>query len=329
MKRRRLLGLAAGLAATSRPRLATAQQAPSAARRLGVLSPQSATTGASVVAALRQGLRELGWQDGVNLAVETRYADGAIDRLPALAHELVARNVDVIVAGSNPGVQAARQATATIPIVMVTTGDPVVGALVASLARPGGNVTGVTTAAQELSGKRLELLREMMPDIRRVALLVNPDSPFTALYAREVVAAAGTSGIDLQLLEARDPREIEAAFARMRANQAQAVLVVADIMFITRRALITALALANRLPAVYWERTFVDSGGLMFYGASLHRMYRHAATHVDKILKGARPAELPVEQPTEFELVINLATAKALGIAIPQAMLLRADEVIE
>ena len=328
MKRRVFIALLGG-AAMSRPRAAMAQQGAGPVRRIGFLSPQSATSAASVLEALRQGLRKLGWMEGQNISFELRYADGEIDRLAELAGELTRRNVDVIVAGSNPGALAARRATSTIPIVMVTTGDPVAGGLVDSLARPGANVTGVTTIAQELSGKWLELLRETMPGIKRVAVLTNPDSPYTALYSKDAALAAQSVGVELRMLGARGPGEFDAAFTAMGSGNAQALMVVADIMFVTQRARIVDLVAKSRLPAVYWDRSFVSSGGLMFYGAGLPDMYRHAATHVDRILRGAKPGDLPVEQPTKFELVINLATAKALGITIPESLLARADEVIE
>ncbi len=212
---------------------------------------------------------------------------------------------------------------------MVTTGDPIAGGLIDSLARPGGNVTGVTAIAQELSAKRLELLKEAVPNIGRVAVLANPDSPYTALFLKDAGRAAQSMGVELQILEARTPREFDAAFTAMGGGSVQALMVLADIMFNTEHARIVELAAKSRLPAVYWERTYVSAGGLMFYGAGLSDMYGHAATHVDKILRGAKPADLPVEQPTKFELVVNLKTAKTIGIEIPQSILLRADEVIE
>jgi ABC-type uncharacterized transport system substrate-binding protein len=264
-----------------------------------------------------------------NIVLELRYADGAIDRLPQIAAELVQQNLDVMVAGSNPGVLAAKRASGTLPIVMVTTGDPIAGGLIDSFARPGANVTGVTAIAQDLIGKRLELLKEAVPGITRVAALINPDSPYTARFSKDATLAARTLGIQLQMVEARAPDEFEAAFAAMRNGNAQALMVNADVMFITQRARVVELAMKNRLPAVYWERGFVSAGGLMFYGAEFRDMYRHAAIHVDKLLKGAKPADLPVEQPTRLALIINLKSAKALGLTIPQSVLIRADEVIE
>ena len=307
---------------------ARAQQ-PKQVRRIGFLSPQSVSSAAPLLAALRQGLRDLGWIEGQNIVLELRYADGGFDRLPEVAAELVHQNVDVIVAGSNPGALAAKQATSTIPIVMVTTGDPVAGGLVESLARPGANVTGVTTIAQELSAKRLELLKEAVPSVRRVAVLTNPDSPYTALFAKDAATAAQSVGVELQILQAHSPGEFDAAFAAMRSGNAQALMVVADIMFNTQHARIVELAAKSRLPAVYWERTYVAAGGLMFYGSSIPDMYRHAAVYVDRILKGAKPGDLPVEQPRKFDMVISLKTAKALGLTIPGSLRLRADRLIE
>lgn len=294
-----------------------------------ILSPISAAAEARTIGAFRTGLRELGYEDSRNIAIETRFADGAVGRLQQLANELVALKPEVLVAGSNPGVQAAKRATGTIPIVMVTTGDPIAGGLVKSLARPGGNVTGVTTIAQELSSKRLELLKEAMPGLMRVAVLANPDSLYTELLLKDASSAAKAMSMELQILQARGPREFDAAFAAMRGSGAQALMVLTDIMFFTEQARIVELAAASRLPTMYWERAFVSAGGLMFYGSGLSDMYRHAATHVDRILKGAKPGDLPVEQPTKLELVINLKAAKALGLTIPPILLVRADEVIE
>jgi len=278
---------------------------------------------------LRQGLADAGWVDGQNVAFEVRYADGAIDRLPGLAADLVGQNIAVIVAGSNAGVSAAKRATNTIPIVMATTGDPTRDALVESLAHPGGNVTGVTAITQELSAKRLELLKEAVPGMTRLALLTNPDSPYTAVYLTDAGPAAQSVRVELQTVQARTPSELPGAFASMRSGSAQALMVPADIMFNTEYAQIVDLAAESRLPAIYSERAYVSAGGLMFYGAGLAGIYRHAATHVDRILRGAKPGDLPVEQPTTFQLVINLRTASALDLTIPPTLLARADEVIE
>jgi putative tryptophan/tyrosine transport system substrate-binding protein len=324
-RRREVIALLGG-GAIFGPRTGIAQPT-SPVRRIGLLSPQSVSSAAPLLAGLRQGLRDLGWIEGRNIVFEVRYADGRIDHLPGLAAELVRQNVEVIVAGSNAGALAAKQATGTIPIVMATTGNPIAGGLAETLARPGANVTGVTAIAQELGAKRLELLKEAVPGLSRVAVLTNPDSPYTALYLKDARPAANSLGLELQIVEARSPNEVDAAFAAMRGGHAQA-LTVLPISY-TEHVRIVELAAESRLPAVYWERTYVSAGGLMFYGAGLSDIYRHAATHVDRILRGAKPADLPIEQPTKFELVINLKTAKALGLTIPPTLLARADEVIE
>jgi putative ABC transport system substrate-binding protein len=297
--------------------------------RIGRLSPLSAEADVPLLAAFRTGMRDLGWVEGETFLIETRYADGNPIRFPEIAAELVRRRVDVILAGSSPGALAAKNAAGTIPVVMVTTGDPVGDGLVASLARPGGNLTGMTALSQGLSAKRLELLKEAVPGVTRVAVLTNPASPNTGPFVKESAAVAQALRVQLQLVEAHDPSEFETAFATMASKHAAGLMVLADAAFITHRKRIVELAAIGRLPAVYGEREFVDAGGLMFYGASLTDMYRGAAFYIDKILKGAKPADLPVEQPTKFVLVINLKTAKALGLTIPQSLLLRADEVIQ
>jgi putative ABC transport system substrate-binding protein len=331
MRRREFVAALSGGIATAPFGVPKALGQPQASRprRVGFLSPQSQSSAAPFLAALRQGLADAGWIEGQNLAFEVRYADGAIDRLPRLAADLVGQNIDVIVAGSNAGVSAAKRATNAIPIVMATTGNPINDSLVESLAHPGGNVTGVTAITQELSAKRLELIKEALPGVTRIALLINPDSPYTAAYRADAAPAAQTVGVELQTVEARIPSELPAAFAAMRSGRAQALMLPADIMFNTEYAQIVALAADSQLPAIYSERAFVSAGGLMFYGAGLTGIYRHAAAHVDKILRGAQPGDLPVEQPTTFELVINLRTAAALGLSIPPTLLARADEVIE
>jgi putative ABC transport system substrate-binding protein len=282
-----------------------------------------------MLAGLRQGLNDLGWIEGRNVTFELRFADGNFDRLPQLAAELVTANVDVIVTGSTPGALAAKRATNTIPIVMVTTGDPIQGGLVASLARPGGNITGVTALGQALNAKRIELLKEVVPGVKRVAVLANPSSPYTEPFLQQGEAAAQVLGLGVSVVEAREPNDIEPAIQKAVALQAEGLMVLADIMFITHRRRIVDLATNNRLPSIYGERGSLQAGGLMFYGASLPDMYRRAAFHIDKILKGAKPADLPVEQPTKFELALNLKTAKTLGLTLPQSLLARADEIIE
>jgi putative tryptophan/tyrosine transport system substrate-binding protein len=328
IRRREFVALLGGAAATAWPLAARAQQLIKVAR-IGRLSPLSVAAEAPMLAGLRQGLSELGWIDGQNLAFELRFAEGNLDRLPQLADELVRAKVDVIVTGSSPGASAAKNATSTIPIVMVTTGNPVESGLVASLARPGGNVTGVTALGQVLNVKRLELLKEAVPGVKRVAVLTNPASPYTEPFLQESEAAAHALGVEVRVVEAREPDELEKAFRAMVVERADALMVLADPMFITHRRVIVELAAKNRLPSIFGERGSVHAGGLMFYGASLPDMYRRAGTYVDKILKGAKPADLPVEQPTTFELAINLKTAKALGLELPWFLQQRADEVIE
>lgn len=325
MRRRAfVLGGVGVLAAT----LPVGAQAPRVIR-IGRLSPLTPTTEAPFMDAFRKGLQELGWIEGQHYTIEFRFAEGQIERLPGLAASLVREHVDVILTGSNPGALAAKNATTTIPVVMVTTGDPIGGGLVASLARPGGNVTGVTALGQALNAKRLEVLRQAVPGLRRVAVLTNPGSPYTKSFLAERERVARELGLELPVIEAREPGELEPAFAAITRGRAGAVMVLTDVMFVTHRRTIVELAGRHRLPAVYGEREFVDAGGLLFYGASLVGMYRRAAFYVDRIAKGARPADLPVEQPTRLELVINLRTARALSLTLPPAFLLRADQVIE
>ena len=327
MGSRRVLGAGLMLALLAVP-LAVDAQSGRKVVRIGRLSPLSAATDAPSMAGLRQGLSDLGWIEGQHIAFELRFAEGHLDRLPRLAAELVRLKVDVIVAGSNPGALAAKNATSTIPVVIVTTGDPVGGGLVASLARPGGNLTGVTTLGLELSAKRLELLKEAVPGLARVAVLANPASPYTGVFLRERESAAGALGLHLAMLEVRDPGQIEQAFAAMSRERAGGLMVLADIMFITQRQRIVGLAAKHRIPATYGEREFVHAGGFMFYGVGLSDMYRRAATYVDKVLRGAKPGDLPIEQPSKFELVVNLKAAEGLGLTVPKSILDRADEII-
>jgi ABC-type uncharacterized transport system substrate-binding protein len=309
---------------------AEAQQ-PKKVHRIGVFLPVTASAGAHLIEAFRQGLHEYGYIDKQNIALEYRYADaeGKPERLKDLAAELVSLKVDVIVAGSTPGVMAARNATGSIPIVMVTTGDPVAGRLVASLARPGGNITGLTALGQELGGKRLEVLREAVPKASLVAILSNPENPDTELSLKGAQVVARALGVRLRVQEVRVPTEFEKAFEAITREGAGALMVLPDPMFVSQRERIVALAAKKRLPAMYAHREFFDVGGLMFYGASLADMWRRAAIYVDKILKGAKPSELPVEQAKKFELLINLKTAKQIGLTIPPNVLARADRVIK
>ncbi len=279
--------------------------------------------------AFRQGLHEHGWVEGKNITIEYRWAEGRVERLADLASELVRLKVDVIVAATASAIQAAKTTTKTIPIVMAVSGDPVGEGFVASLARPGGNITGLALfPGPEIVGKLLQLLKEVVPAASRVGVLANPANTVHAILVREVKGAADSLGVQLQVLEARGPNDLDGAFAAMTREGASALLVLGDARFLALRGRIADLAAKNRLPTMYGVREHVEAGGLMAYGASLPETVRRAATFVDKILKGAKPADLPVEQPTKFELVINLKTAKALGLTIPQSVLMRADEVI-
>ncbi len=323
-----LVALALGILAA--PLAADAQQV-GKIPRIGVLLGASRETALHNVEAFRQGLRELGYVEGQNLAIEWRYAEGKVERFPDLAAELARLKVDVIVAGPNASGLAAKNATRTIPIVTVLLGDPVGEGFVASLARPGGNITGLTvTASPQIYGKHLQLLKEALPKVSGVAVLWNPGNPAHTLMLREAEVAAQALGLKLQLLEARGPDNFESALAAMTRERAGALLVLTpDLMFFQHRTRLADLAAKRRLPTMFGIRDFVEAGGLMAYGTNIRENFRRAATFVDKILKGAKPADLPVEQPTRFELVINLKTAKALGLTIPWSLLLRADQVIE
>ena len=295
--------------------------------RVGVLLVAAAETVAPLVRALTEGLRDLGYVEGRNVVFERRYADGRLERLPDLAAELVRLRVDVIVTGSNIHVAAAKHATATIPIVFVAPADPVGSGFIASLARPGGNITGLTSdASREIQAKNLALLKEILPKLSRVGLLgqVLSQDGFAALEA-----AARQLNVALEVVDVRSPDDFEGAFAAMVGKQVGAVIVGGGPLTYMRRQQIAALALKHRLPAIQVLNEFAQAGLLMSYGPNLPDMYRRAARYVDKILRGAKPAELPVEQPSKFELVINLKTARALGLTIPQSLLLRADEVIQ
>ena len=307
-----------------------AQQAASFPR-IGFLAPGSLSEPRfpRYVQAFRQGLRELGYVEDQNIAIEFRWAEGKYDRLPGLAAELVRLKVNVIVAGGAPAVQAAKRATATIPIVMAIVADPVAMGFVASLARPGGNIAGLSLMLPDLAGKQLELLKEVVPKISRVALLWNPANPGNAPQVRHAQDAARALGIQLHPMEARDLSEIDNAFAATTTERAGAVIVIADTVLLEHRTRIADHAVRRRLPTVFAVGEFVEAGGLLAYGPSLSDSFRRAATYVDKILKGASPANLPIEQPTTFELVVNLKAAKALGLTIPQAVLQRADQVIQ
>jgi len=284
---------------------------------------------AAEIEAFRHALRELGYVEGRNLVIEYRWAEGNEERLPTLAAALILRNVDLILSSAPAATRAAKEATQTIPIVMVTVADPVAFGFVRSLARPGGNVTGLAFQHPELSGKRLALLTEALPKPSRLAVLWNSANPYKAVDMREVRAAADTSGVTVQSLPVNGPQDLERAFALAKQARADALITLEDPFTIAHRDRIVELTRTHRLPALYGRRVYVDAGGLMSYGPDPIEQYRRAATYVDKIFKGAKAADLPVEQPTKFELVINLKTAKALGLTIPPSLLLRADHVIE
>jgi putative ABC transport system substrate-binding protein len=295
---------------------------------VGFLSAGSRTTSIGAPA-LQDGLRELGWTPGLNIRIEYRWSDGRHERLDSLARDLVRLNPTVIVAGSGPAASVAKRITTTIPIVFETLGDPVMAGLVDSLARPGGNLTGVAGISAELSGKRLQLLRELVPGLTRLALLVNPRNVMAPVVIRETEDAARSLGVTLQVAEVRDPDHLDRALSAIAHARAGALFVLPDPMLFDQRTRIVRLVGQHRLPAVYVESGWVPAGGLMSYAPDLRAQYRRAAVYVDRILKGAKPADLPVEQPTKFELVINLRTAKALGLTIPQSVLVRADYLIE
>jgi putative tryptophan/tyrosine transport system substrate-binding protein len=309
---------------------AEAQQAAKVAR-IGYLAPNLAAS-PHTHEAFRQGLRDLGYIEGRNVVIEYRAAEGKLERLPTLAAEVVALKVDVIVVADTPSALAAKQATKTIPIVFTSAGDPVGSGLVTSLARPGGNVTGLSLLGPELVGKCLEQLKQAVPGVSRVAVLWQPGA-FGERTEKDMLkgaeVAARALGVRLQLVEARGPEDFDRAFSERTRARADALTVLPSAMFINERRRLVDLAAKNRLPAVYPVREFVDAGGLMAYGANIPDLYHRAATYVDKILKGAKPGDLPVEQPTKFELVINLKTAKALGLTVPDSLLRRADEVIQ
>ena len=328
LDRRTLIGrVMGGLFAA--PLAASAQQ-PGKVYRLGYLNTPTRESVARGVDAFLQKLRELGWVDGRNLIIDYRWAEGSVERLPDLAADLVRRKVDVIVAPAGTAALAAKAATTSIPIVMIFPSDPVETGLVASLRRPGGNITGTTfTAGPEIFGKQLQILKEAIPQASRVALLSNPADPSFALQVRDVEASARALRIRIQPVEARGPDEFESAFATMAKERADALLVTGSSTYLAHRSRLAELAVKARLPTMLSFRESVEAGGLMAYAVNMADFVGHAAVYVDKILKGAKPADLPIEQPTKFELVINLRTAKELGLTIQQSLLLRADKVIQ
>jgi putative tryptophan/tyrosine transport system substrate-binding protein len=326
MKRRTFISLLGG-AAAAWPIAARAQQGGKRAT-IGLLGSGTAGAQSQWTAAFVQRMRELGWSEGRNLAIEYRWAEGRTERLPELADELVRLKVDVIVTHNTPPPLAAKQATSVIPIVFATAGDPVGTGIVASLARPGGNVTGLSSQSPDAAGKRLELLRQLVPGLRRLAVLSDIGNPFTEREKGEVQRAARTLGLELATVDIRRAEDIDSAFQGLQLH-AQALYVPAVPLFFANRARINNLALAVRLPTMHLVREYVEAGGLMCYGPNWPDMWRQAADLVDKILRGAKPADIPVQQPTKFDLVVNLRTAKALGLNIPDKLLALADEVIE
>ncbi len=307
------------------PSAAEAQQ-PARVPRVGVLAYGA---GPEVVDRFREGLRQLGYVEGQNIAIEIRNAEGKSERLPGLATDLVRLKVDIIVSQGSTATRAAKEATATIPIVMAPGDDPVRMGFVASFARPGGNITGVSTLSGEAGAKRLQLLKETVPKLTRVAVLSVPVNPGHRPALKEIEVPARSLGVQLRLAEARDPDELDRAFAGMANARVGAVLVLGDSVFYSQRRRIVDLAARSGLPAMYFRKEFVEAGGLMSYATNVADVERRAAYYVDKILKGAKPADLPVEQPTRFELVVNMKTAKALGLTFPQSILVRADQVIQ
>jgi putative ABC transport system substrate-binding protein len=296
--------------------------------RIGVLFAGSPATFSLRTEAFLQGLRDLGYVEGKTIAVEWRWAEDRVERLPELAAELVALNVDVIVTGGTPAVKALKNATRTIPIVMQVA-DPVVTGLVASLARPGGNVTGLSSIGGYLGGKRLELLKEVAPSASRVAAMLNPTNPVSRPELQNTQDAARSLGVHIQPIEVSDLNTLQEGFTTLSRDRVRALLLFTDVIFYSMRGRIVEYAAKSRLPAIYSDNEFVDAGGLMSYGPSYSDLFRRAATYVDKILKGAKPADLPVEQPTKFEFIINLKTAKQIGLTVPQSVLYRADRVIK
>jgi putative tryptophan/tyrosine transport system substrate-binding protein len=328
MRRREFITLVGG-AAVAWALPAQAQQPAPTLRRLGYLFSFAPAEGNHLWEACRLGLRQFGYLEGRGIVLEPRWADGHHERLPSLAAELVRLKVDIIIAAATPATLAAMAATQEIPIVMVGIGDPVTSGLIASLARPGGNVTELSLMAAELSGKRLELLAKLMSSVPRVAVVINPENPAHSVYLDQTRAVALDKGVELQSFKARNPREIEDVFAEALRNRIAALIVFDDPVIWSHRVQIVGLAAKQNLPVIYGYREFVDAGGLMSYGPDRVAHYRRSAYYVDKILRGTKPADMPVEQPTKFDLIVNLKTARALGLTVPQSLLATADEVVE
>jgi len=326
MKRREFITLL-GSTVAAWPLAARAQQAASTVRQVGLIA--SAPPTPAMLNAFRDGMRERGYIEGQNLSVAVRWPQGSFDQDPSVVTELVNSNVDVIVAWATPATNAARRATSAIPIVMVGVGDPVGSGFIASLARPGGNITGLSAVAVDLSSKLMELFVELVPGMKRVGVVGNPNNPGSTAMLRETENAVRKLNIQVEVVDAQTSDEFERAFAQLRAKSVDGVVLLADPTVIEHSRRIAELALSARLPTAFQRRENVDAGGLFSYGADINNQFRQAAFYVDRILKGEKPAELPVQEPTKVELVINLKTAKALGLTVPRIMQMTADEVIE
>ena len=329
--RRRDFIKAIAASAAAWPLTARAQQSPSTVRRIGILLPESksAAEARGLLEAFRQGLKEMGWVEGQNIAFEYRSADNKEDALPKIAVGLVQLRLDAILAEGTAAIQAAKDATQSIPIVMASSNDPVASRLIATLNQPGGNVTGLSLQSSELAGKRVQLLTEIVAKLARLAVLSNPTNPSHALAVQQMRSAAQSFGVGFAVVEASAPDKFDSAFATITTLGADSLVVLPDGMFFGQHRRLVELTAASHLPALFPEREVVEAGGLIAYGPSLPASFRRAAAYIDKILRGTKPGDIPVEQPTKFELVINLTTAKALGLTVPPALQARADEMIE
>jgi len=327
MQRREFITLRSGIVAAW-PLAARAQQ-PAKIPRIGFLGNSTATMEANLIGPLRDGLRELGYEEGRNVIIEFRWADGKYDQFPALVAELLAAKVDVIITAGTPATLAIKKATSTVPLVFIAVGDPVGTGVVPNLGRPGGNITGLSSIAPDLEGKRLELLREVVPKLSHVAFFLNPANAFHTASMRQARVAAQSLGIKLQPMEVNKSEQLDGAFASIVKEKPDALLILADRIFLHNRKRMMEFAIQQRLPSVNAYRELVEAGGLISYGPSYEDMHRRAAVYVDKILKGTKPADLPIEQPTKFTLLINLKTAKTLGLTVPPTLVARADELIE
>jgi ABC-type uncharacterized transport system substrate-binding protein len=328
-KYRNLVGIFASVVILAMGGAVTQAQQPTKISRIGFLAAVSPPAAAARMEVFRQGLRELGYVEAKNIVIESRYAEGKLDRLPALAAELVRLKVDIIVTAGGQATRAAKEATPTIPIVMTNDPDPVGSGFVASLGRPGGNITGLSTLAPELSGKRLELLKEVVPKLSRVAIVGTSTQAGHARAIKELELAAKAFKVQIQYLDVLDSKDVETAFRGAANGRANGVLTLTSPILRSQRAQLAQLAVKNRLPAIYNDIQFVEAGGLIFYGVSFLGLDRHAATYVDRILRGAKPADLPVEQPKDVEFIINLKAANQIGLTIPHQALARADKVIK